>query len=223
MKILGAAFAMGLVALTALPASATTVTFDWLGNLEGADVSAQINGDEVEPRGEFEAGSLSFQEVGAPNDFVAWCLEVTQLIASQADYTAGATLLDPLREGLISRLFTGYADAAATAVGAAALQLAAWEIIEEESANVPSGLDVTSGRFTAASSTANVAETANLFLSTLDQFEANYRINYFQSADSQDIFTVAPIPIPASILFLGAGIGALAVTRRRQQRGGASA
>lgn len=127
------------------------------------------------------------------------------------------TVLDfaPERETLISRLFTGYFDETSSDIGAAAFQLAIWEIVEETSFDIAS-LSVSAGRFRAASTVAGVIDTANNFLMGLSGFDANYRIDYFGSADSQDLISASPVPLPASILFLGAGAGALALFRRRR-------
>ena len=215
MNYLGPVCGAVLAGLTALPSQASTVTLDFVDTF-GAPVSAQLDGVEVEDQGEFLAGALHFQEAGSAMDaFIAWCIEVSTVIAGQATYETDVTLLGSERESLISRLFTGFSNQATTEVGATALQLAIWEIVEEDSlADIG---DVGAGRFTAASSTADVVSTANNFLASLDQFDANYRINYFESGDSQNVITVAPVPLPASMLLLGAGMGALAVARRRRQ------
>ena len=206
---------MVLAGLVALPLQASTVTLDALGTF-GERVTAEVDGVVVEPRGSFLAGALNFAESGAGVDsFTAWCIEIFELIAGQATYETNVSLLDPDRESLISRLFTGFNREASTTVGATALQLAIWEIVEEtDLADIG---DVTSGRFVAGSTTQDVVDTANVFLASLDRFDAEYRINYFASGDSQNIISVAPIPLPASALLLGAGVGALAFTRRRKQ------
>ena len=204
-----------LAGLMALPSQASTVTLNALGTF-GELVDAEVDGFVVEPRGSFLSGALEFEVDGAGlGSFTAWCIEILELIADQATYDTDVSILTSDRETMISRLFTGFHDEAATNVGAAALQLAIWEIVEEtELADIG---NLATGRFVADSAKQNVITTATRFLGSLDQFGANYSINYFSSGDSQNIITVAPVPLPASAVLLVAGVGGLAMAGRRRQ------
>jgi hypothetical protein len=215
--VLSAALGLALSGLVATSSSASTVTLEYLGIADGARVSAQIDGVEVEPRGPFLAGSFDIRDHFTADTFLAWCVEVTQLIADKATYTVTNSFLDPQRDTFLSQLFTGFLGQTGTDVGAAAFQLAIWEIVEETATSNPGDLSLTTGIFTAASSTAEVISTANSWLAALGQYDPSYRITYFVSPTSQDIITVAPVPLPAGILLLGAGVGALVLVRRRAQ------
>ena len=207
-----------LAGLMALPSQASTVTLNALGTF-GELVDAEVGGVVVEPRGSFLSGALEFEVDGAGlGSFTAWCIEILELIADQATYDTDVSILTSDRETMISRLFTGFHDEAASSVGASALQLAIWEIVEET--NLADIGDLTRGTFVADvadSDKQDVITMATGFLASLDLFDANYRINYFSSGDSQNIITVAPIPLPASVLLLGAGVAGLAVAGRRRQ------
>ena len=204
-----------LAGLMALPSQASTVTLNALGTF-GELVDAEVDGVVVEPRGSFLSGALEFEVDGAGlASFTAWCIEIIELIADQATYTTDVSLLNSERESLISRLFTGFHHRASTSVGASALQLAIWEIVEET--NLADIGDLAAGRFVADSAKQDVITTATGFLASLDQFDANYSINYFSSGDSQNIITVAPVPLPASAVLLVAGVGGLAMAGRRKR------
>ncbi len=213
--LFGAACGLTLACLAAMPSDASTVTLDVLGMPNSANASAQLDGVEVEPRGmhQFATGSFLMQNTTTFEQFVAWCIEVAESIDfDPTTYETNGARLAPERETLISRLFTGYLGDTTTNTGAAAFQLAIWEIVEETSFDI-AGLNVSEGYFRAGSSDI-VIETANNFLMGLNNFDANYRVNYFRSANSQDVISASPVPLPASILFLGAGLGALVLSRR---------
>jgi hypothetical protein len=215
---LGLLCGAAMTCLATTSSHATTVTLDVLSMPNSQPASAQIGGREVEPRGsnQFATGSFQMRDVNSLEEFIAWCIEVNIPIDdAPTQYQTNGPRLAPEREDLLSRLFTGYADRADNDIGAAAFQLAIWEIVEESSTLV-ADFDLTDGLFTAASSRQAVVNRANRWLGRLDHFDPEYRINYFRSANSQDLITAAPVPLPASALLLAAGIGGLAMFRRRR-------
>lgn len=222
MNIISAsAFSVALAGLAAGSASASTVTLNFLDPGTGTDVTAQIDGDQVEDsgNGEFFAGTLLMGGYPSAEDqFLAWCLEVSRVIMPSASYTVSYGLPSD-KEQDVSRLFTGYIGQTSNEIGAAAFQLALWEIIEEPEDT----FDLSNGLFTAQSSTDDVIDTATDFLDGFGAFDPNYRITFFQSGESQDLITATPIPLPASVLFLGAGLGALSLAGRRRKMKAANA
>jgi hypothetical protein len=232
--ILGSACGLALAGALASAASASTVTLERVGLQNSALVSPTIDDSLVEPQGPFPAGSLIMRDTATRNEFLAWCVEIARLIASTADYQVSleppeggldsgpgpnpsdTVVITPEKELNLSRLFTGYLDQTNTDVGAAAFQLAIWEIVEETSDNL-SLTAATGERFASTAIDSAVITTANGFLAGLGDFSANYRITYFQNANSQDLITATPIPLPASVLLLGAGVGALAYAGRRRR------
>jgi len=220
MRSVIAAGGLALAGMAAAPATASTVELELLSMPNSSLVSAQVGGVEVEPRGAFGAGSFEMQETSTLESFLAWCLEVTQVLnPDPTEYSTASSLLTPEKETLVSKLFTGFLGRTGNDIGAAAFQLALWEIVEETG----DALNLRVGEFTAQAGNDRVIRRANRFLRRLDDYDANYRISYFQNADSQDIITAAPIPLPASVLLLGAGIGGLAFVSRRRKAKSAQA
>jgi hypothetical protein len=203
----------------AASASASTVNLDYLGS------STKLNGNVVESDSgslnNVTLGSLDMQFSGTQNGFIAWCFQFARQIALSATYTVEAgfpSFLSSQQADDLSRLFTGYGNETLTNRGAASFQLAIWEIVEETKETSPGVIEynISTGNFQAeATSGPRAAEDANTWLASLGQFSPDARITYLTSSDSQDILTIAPIPLPASVLLLGAGLGALVLVRRR--------
>lgn len=218
MKYRNTAFGYAMVLGCGVTASqAATVSLEVLDHGNAAFTSAQIDGNQVEPLGnnQFEAGSFQMQDTNTLDQFLAWCVEIEVLVEFNAtSYDVQSAYLSPERNTLVSKLFTGYFGETGTNAGAAAFQLAIWEIVEETSSDI-ADLNLTTGRFTAASTTAEVVDKANGFLSGLGGFDANYKVTYFESGTSQDLVTAAPVPLPAGLLFLGTALGAIGACRRQ--------
>jgi hypothetical protein len=217
-KILGLVAGVALAGMVS-SASATTVTLDYVGNGNGLRGAVTVSPVPIPPGAQsgLQAGSLRMQR--GQMDFLAWCFQFANPIMRTAQYTVATDALDSRRRDDLSRLATGFFGmTTGSNAFSAAFQLAIWEIVEESDTDANGSIvyDLADGVFQAkASSVPTVVTTANEWLGSLSSIRADARITYLTSGASQDVLTIAPIPLPASILLLGAGIGALVVVRRR--------
>lgn len=238
---LGAAAGAGLSALVMSPSAATTVELEFIG---GSDDAFRVGSvvatrDSSDPK-TVEAGVIPMRESdgdgNAIREFIAWCIDVTTSLASTASYiqqSGRPSFLSPDQETLINSLFTGFIGETDTDDGAAAFQLAMWEIIEDG----PGGFDLDGGSFSVVSGDPSddsvpsqlfsdeVVGKATDWLGELGGIDPRYRLTYFIATEddqgqltSQSLVTATPIPLPAGIWLLGAGVGALALARRRGSR-----
>jgi hypothetical protein len=149
------------------------------------------------------------------DDFIAFCLDLGQTLASPATYmvkTLSETGFGAAVTNTIDRLFTAhYASLGTDATNNAAFQLALWEIIDETSGTY----DVTTGSFSATSSATGLANT---FLDTLGNATGGYTITFYESGTSQDLVGASPIPLPAGAPLLLTGIAGFAWMRRRKAK-----
>lgn len=168
------------------------------------------------------------------SEFTAWCLDIAHTLALPARYEATTTpfsgaVLSSQQRGDILRLFnTGY-DAASLGTGtagsnySAGFQLALWEIVNETSG----AYDLASGSFRVKDFVAGAVTLANNLLGGLGNTPTgNWRIVYLQSLDtrspfgvqdSQNLVTVAAVPLPAAMGLMILALGGLGVAARRRR------
>lgn len=217
-----AAFA---TALCAAPlAVAGPVQLDPTGFAAGSPESFSVHTAIVDPvaTGAF-AGTLD------GNPIVFFCFELTQTFSFNPPspyYTYDDSLLsltDPTKANYLSELFTeGFTHALDSPSNSAAFQLAVWEILGE---TTPGDVNSPDGNFYVTDNHGHgtTQTNANALLAGLPS-SGTYAIHLLHSPDRQDfIYGVPPLlqtPEPASVLLIGAALGAMFfglrnVSRRR--------
>lgn len=253
----GRALVAALV-LTIVPVAGFGATYDIIqqranissDGIEVKSVAGQINAPNpvTQDRVNTTAGSFHLAKrltgtSDAYQDFIAFCIEVTQSITTSTGspvvYTENATLFSGARRELISTLIGSAFDPSLGAEHHAATQVAVWKLAYGDISS-PTGnafdafarsTENLNGGFLGLSipdvSTTfgnNVFNIAQGWLSKLDGIGGDdwirlsgSRVTFLESAGSQNLVTyTAPVPVPAAGGLLIGAIAGLAVLRRRR-------
>jgi len=181
------------------------------------------------------AGAFDMTQTGGGGlgDFFAWCLDLGAYLGTTGNYEITTTPfqnggVDLMQAGIdrISAVFNANfsADVTSGTVKSAAFQLALWETVYDTDFNIATGA------FQAASGNSDVNTAAEGYLTAAKTYLDDdggpdmWSVLFLESTDGgvdgdrqQNLVTVAPVPLPASVLMLLAALGAMGVTARRRQ------
>lgn len=151
------------------------------------------------------------------NSFQAFCIDPFQW-SSGTPTTYDQTTLSPTFSAAkitsITKLFNfGYAGAVGNNLNAAAMQLALWEVANDD------GNLMTGGVHKTASTNAALVTQTNFLLSNYAAASATslYNFTFYKSTAKQDFVTVTAVPEPEAFAMLLAGLGLMGTVIRRRK------
>lgn len=180
------------------------------------NVSVSVNGGTSSG---VAAGLFRVTEQNTTNDFLAFCIEITQNISLPTTYNINQTQPVAAVVGLLDKLFTTYVDDVDTRDEAAAFQVAVWEIIYD-GASGP--LDTGVGNFRLTNSNAQVDAQADSYLTNLSsQAGGDYSLYFLNNVDYQDLIvwddnTSTQVSAPSLIALILLSMGAMVFASRKR-------
>jgi len=193
-------------ALFAGRAQSQTITTTLIEISPNVPVNGSVDGSFFQ---NYPAGTLLF------TDFQAFCVEPAQSLGYGQTVTFDVQDPNSLANSVaISKLIGGFLQSSQTALDAAAVQWAIWEVVAELSTtrSLSSGNVVISPGGPSNPDGAAVAALGNQYLAKIDSFSAA-SILYYTHPDYQDVVTWV-VPEPGSVAL--ASLSALLLFRRRR-------
>jgi PEP-CTERM motif len=163
--------------------------------------------------------SITINDGASTNSFMAFCLDPFQWSStSYSTYTKTdlTSVFGAAKTANISALYNaGYAAALGGNLGAAALQLALWEVANDNQ-NLNSALVQT-----VTGTNASLKTATQSLLDNMGSFAGSpqYTFTLYTSTTNQDFLVAAPVPEPEIYAMMAAGLGLMGVmSRRRKQK-----
>lgn len=194
-------------------AAAGTIDFDkTYSNLFGdpplySDVRISFEGGTAQ---NVRAGGFHITDGTSP--IVAFCIDLAEHLNLSVAYDMTGSPFSAGVTDMLGQLFDGYFEGIDTGTEAAAFQVAIWEMITDDV------FDLDTGDFRVFNNNP-VKDLADDYLAGLSAFDPDgYTLSYFAADGTQDLVTgqPAPVPLPAAGWMLLAGVGALALGRKRR-------
>jgi len=221
--------ALALVAVAgAAHATPVTLSAQQPGDIFAGGGVANVTYDNQGEQKTVRAGA--FRVTDGVSNFLAWCLDIANTLSLPAPYTITETpfaattgALSATVQQNLTRLFnTAYTSVDVNNnAQSAGFQLALWEVVNEGQT-----FDITDGDFRWIAGSTGARDLANSYLAMMTGPETmQFQLTFFESGVdakgkqfSQNLVSVAPIPLPAGVWLLGAGLIGIAAVGRRRRR-----
>lgn len=166
--------------------------------------------------GTFNAGQFRLSGDNGLGDFEAFCIDLRATLNLPDTYVSTPNFLSAAVTTNLDILLSNVGAINSNEI-ATGVQLAIWEIVEDTDAMA---YDLTMDDFSVSAASTDALANANLYLSNIENnvwTTGGSTFAFLDSTGGQDVIAlgVAPVPLPAPALLLGAGLVALAGMRRR--------
>lgn len=218
-----------LACASVIPATtASALQLEYDGSVAGlTSVNITDPGNDFSAQS-FLAGGFNMKDVDTAENFTVFCLDLLAVISSNEQY--GYTVTDTpfsnsvdliANDGIdrIQKIFdAGYQTAFDSSVESAGFQVALWNAVYD------TDWTVDGGTFFQTDVDSAVKAAANNFLGLAEEYKGDtlWKMTFLESTEidprSQNLVTVAAVPLPASLLMLMTAVGGGAFVGRRRRK-----